>query len=61
MFITPPHREFTTKSYVDKQGVKSSKEDVFKYFTAEQLIDMIGIDKVQTILRKIKIEKIRKK
>ena len=61
MFITPPHREFTTKAYVDKQGEITTKEDILNRFSVEQLIDMIGIEKVQMTLRKMKLEKITKK
>ena len=39
---------------------KISIEDVLKKFKPEELIDAIGIDKVDLILRKRKIDKIKK-
>ncbi len=53
--------DIVTKSYVDDlYGGGVSKEQLLEHFSDEDLIEIVGVKKIEDYLRRKKIEKIRK-
>lgn len=64
--MIPPHKNplFSTnqsKSYGDLYGGGVSKKQLLEHFSEEDLMEIIGIEKMTVYIRKKKLDKIRKK